>query len=65
MNKETLERRKDELMLQLKNQQAIMQRLQEQMNTTAQNINAVDGAIQECNYWLSATKEADKPVVEN
>lgn len=51
--KEDYERRRDELGIQLNNAQAVMKRLEGEADKTTKDILAIDGAIQECNYWIA------------
>lgn len=53
MDIELLEERKQQLNNQLEQQQNLI-------NQTLANINAIDGALQECDYWIKFLTEDKK-----
>lgn len=58
MNIELLEERKQQLNNQLEQQQNII-------DQAIANINAINGALQECDYWIEKIEKPKKSEVKN
>jgi len=64
MNTETIEQRKQDLINQRNAEQARVNQLQAELQALQRNIIGVEGALLDCDYWLSQTKEEEANGIE-
>jgi len=64
MNNEELDARRNDLRLQAATHQKRLQELREEMQRIQAVLNAVDGALLDCDYWAAKLAETEDEIDE-